>query len=575
MISLFFFVTISKSIQSYNEDDEITAYLCKIGSNENSAESYRISSFPLFRDMIKKKTKGRTYEDAFFGNDPQDIGIYLKFTKNSEKQMLQKVTLTKSQMNDIEKAIKKSYCLTIFVDGLPTWYNIGTYQNGVSHIYQNMHFKISYNNGNIIAFQISGNDPIPIDDNSKNEMEVHLSYTVDWIKVNADAQDRIQNYNNDDFFYHPVHKYSLINSSLLSVLLLILVVLLLNNVLSSDYNRFMAENAFDGFEVEINKENGWKALHGDIFRPPHKLPLLAVLSGSGVHLLIFAIVYSITSTYFSMHTKAFSQDFGFSAGFNIYIATSLFSGLAAVSFGKAFGISKWLNLAIGAACLTPFFYLFLTTVYSLICSMSGLSFSFSIFHIAILSVISAISIVPLNYIGGYCATKLKLFEINKCDVSLVPRQIPKQPFFAHPYFLALIVGIVCTSSIIIEIYYMLSTMWHNIGEYSWFHLFLCILFFAIISACSTIFAIYLMLNFENHHWHWPAFFIPATTGLYILLYSIYYMVFHTQINGYSQIIFYLSCTLILSFCIALFAGGSGFLGCNIFVHILFSNMKLD
>lgn len=38
----------------------------------------------------------------------------------------------------------------------------------------------------------------------------------------------------------------------------------------------------EALEVDMSEESGWKTVHGDVFRPPQRLPLLAACVGTGV-----------------------------------------------------------------------------------------------------------------------------------------------------------------------------------------------------------------------------------------------------------------------------------------------------
>lgn len=38
----------------------------------------------------------------------------------------------------------------------------------------------------------------------------------------------------------------------------------------------------EALEVDMSDESGWKTVHGDVFRPPQRLPLLAACVGTGV-----------------------------------------------------------------------------------------------------------------------------------------------------------------------------------------------------------------------------------------------------------------------------------------------------
>ncbi|KAK8885376.1 Transmembrane 9 superfamily member 3 [Tritrichomonas musculus] len=562
MILLFLLCFISFS-RSYQKNDIIIAYANKIGPENDPIESYSPDYFFLNQLGVNRKNSKKSIDDMFFGNNFQDVGFHMAFQKNYQNHFFTEITLTSEKIDVLDRIIRNDYLVQLSIDDLPCWYHIGSFIDGTSQIYQKINFEIHYNNFKIIEAKASSANLTSLTISSP----ITMSYSVTWKKTDRKYSDRLQLYSNDEFFKNSIHKYALINSGLLCFLLILLVALLFNNIMSRDYNHLAQEAAFDGFEVEINTEKGWKALHGDVFRPPKHLSFLSMICGSGVHFFIFFILFSV------LYSKGNSSPFSF--GLLIYTITAPFSGFAAVTFGRVFEVTKWLRLAFGSAFITPTGYILMLIFRWLISKGSGLSYSISLYYLIILLFLFIIIIVPLNGLGGYIAIKLKLFEMSKCEVSLVPRQITRLPFYLNSLFLEAVTGLVCTSSIIIEVYYMLSGMFHTVGNYLWSYLVISLIIFTIVVGCSSILSNYLILQSENHHWQWPAFIAPASTGFYVFLYSIYYLITKTNIHGISLIILYFVYTSCFSLALALLAGGIGYSACNVFVHKIFANLKLD
>lgn len=551
----------SYSSKNYQKNDDVIAYAVKIGPEDNPIESYSPNSIFLFQSSINPQNSKKSIDNMFFGKSFQDVGFHMNYQKNIQNHFLTELTLSYKNINVLDNMIRNNYWVQLSIDDLPCWYHIGMIADGSPQIYQQILFEIYYNNNQIIEAKASATNLTSITPDSKT-----ISYSVAWKKTERKYSDRGLAYSNDAFFKNPIHKYSLINSCLLSFLLILLVALLFNNIMGRDYNHQAQEAAFDGFEAEVNTEKGWKALHGDVFRPPKQLSFLSMICGSGVHFFIFITIFTI------FHFKNNNSLFSF--GIFIYIITSPFSGFAAVSFGRVFEVTKWLRLAFGSAFVMPTVYLLLLILRWIVSKGPGLSYSISIYYI-IISFIFFVIILPLSGLGGYIAIKLKLFEMSKCEVSLVPRQIIRQPFYLTPRFLEAAAGLVCTSSIIIEIYYILSSMFHTVGNYMWSYLVISLILFTIVVGCSSILSNYLILQSENHHWQWPAFLAPASTGFYVFVYSVYYLFTKTNIHGVTLIILYLIYTASFSFVVAILAGGIGYFACNIFVHKIFANLKLD
>ena len=60
----------------------------------------------------------------------------------------------------------------------------------------------------------------------------------------------------------------------------------------------------------------------------------------------------------------------------------------------------------------------------------------------------------------------------------------------------------------------------------------------IVTVCTTIVAVYFILNSENYHWQWTSFLASGSTAGYVFLYSIYYFFWKTKMNGFLQISYY-------------------------------------
>lgn len=85
-----------------------------------------------------------------------------------------------------------------------------------------------------------------------------------------------------------IHVLALVNSAVIALFLCGLVAMILLRALHRDISRY---NAVDFEEDVLQEDYGWKLCHGEVFRPPRKRMILAVLVGSGAQL---AAVFSVT-----------------------------------------------------------------------------------------------------------------------------------------------------------------------------------------------------------------------------------------------------------------------------------------
>ena len=79
-----------------------------------------------------------------------------------------------------------------------------------------------------------------------------------------------------------------------------LVSMILMRTLRQDYAKYAREeDDVETLEREHGEESGWKLVHGDVFRPPRYLPVLAALLGTGVQMTML-VFFVILITIFGM-----------------------------------------------------------------------------------------------------------------------------------------------------------------------------------------------------------------------------------------------------------------------------------
>lgn len=124
-------------------------------------------------------------------------------------------------------------------------------------------------------------------------------------------------------------------------------------------------------------------------------------------------------------------------------------------------------------------------------------------------------------------------------------------------------------------YYLFSSFWHY--QYYYVFGFLGIIMFNVllVCVCMTILIVYLHLNREDHNWWWLAFAAPASTGIYVFLYSIYYFNHITMMHGFLQTLFFFGYMLLASVAVSLMLGSVGFVSAYWFVRLIFRNVKVD
>lgn len=111
-----------------------------------------------------------------------------------------------------------------------------------------------------------------------------------------------------------IHWFSIFNSFMMVIFLTGLVAMILLRTLRNDYAKYTRDDDdIESLEHDISEESGWKLVHGDVFRPPPNLALLAALLGTGVQLallVLFVILITIAGTLISTVSSHVAVDCG-------------------------------------------------------------------------------------------------------------------------------------------------------------------------------------------------------------------------------------------------------------------------
>ena len=111
-----------------------------------------------------------------------------------------------------------------------------------------------------------------------------FSYTVTFKEDNSVKWSSRWDYILDSMPHTNIQWFSILNSLVIVLFLSGMVAMILLRTLHKDIARY---NQIDSGE-DAQEEFGWKLVHGDVFRPPRKGMLLAVLLGSGTQILCMA-----------------------------------------------------------------------------------------------------------------------------------------------------------------------------------------------------------------------------------------------------------------------------------------------
>lgn len=200
--------------------------------------------------------------------------------------------------------------------------------------------------------------------------------------------------------------------------------------------------------------------------------------------------------------------------------------------------SQWQKTMIFTILLFPTIVMVVTAFLNCIAvyydTISAIPFSVIVKMIAIWAFVA----LPLAVAGTIFGRNWMNKYEPPCRVNSIPRPIPVAPWYCSPSFIIPISGILPFGSIFIEMYFIFTSFWSYKFYYVYGFMLLVYTILTMVTICTTIVAVYFVLNSENYHWQWIALGSAGSTSLYVLLYSVFYFLYKTQMTGLLQIAFY-------------------------------------
>eukprot|EP00798_Chlamydomonas_sp_ICE-L_P030680 gene30680-35704_t len=379
--------------------------------------------------------------------------------------------------------------------------------------------------------------PQPVEDGS----EVIFSYDVKFVGSDIKWASRWDTYllMMDD----QIHWFSIVNSVMIVLFLSGMIAMIMMRTLARDITKY---NQLDAME-DAQEETGWKLVHGDVFRPPPNASLLCTYVGTGIQIFGMTLVTMV----FALLGFLSPANRGglMTAVLMIYVFMGLFAGYFSArlykSFrGEDFSIFFALNLMIWgqkSSGAVPF-----GTLFALCFLWFGIS-------------------TPLVFVGSYFGYKKPAAE-DPVRTNKIPRQVPEQAWYMNPIFSCLVGGVLPFGAVFIELFFILTSIWHH--QFYYLFGFLALVFVILLITCAeiTIVLCYFQL------W-WRAYFTAGSSAVYLFLYSAFYFYSKLDITKTVPMLMYFGYMLITSYAFFTLTGTMGFYACYYFVRVIYAAVK--
>ena len=367
-----------------------------------------------------------------------------------------------------------------------------------------------------------------------------------------------------------VHWFSVVNSCLVVLFLSAMVAMILVRALKRDISEY---NALDAVE-EAAEESGWKLVHGDVFRAPRAPRRLAILVGAGTQLLAVLVVVMVFAVLGFLSPA--NRGGLMTAALTLFALAGFLSGYASARMGALFGFAsdEWQRNALAAALFAP------GVAFSVFFALNLLAWEERSAGAAPFTTLLSICAlwflvnVPLVFLGARVARSREAPE-HPVRTNKIPRRVPPQPWYLRGAFTALAGGVLPFAAVFIELFFILSSMWHHQVYYVFGILFI-VTFIALVTCAETAVVLcYFQLCGEDYEWWWRACANSGSSALYVFLYSAWYFFANLEISRAVPSIMYFAYMALVSAGFAAVTGTVGFLACLAFCRAVYGSVKID
>ena len=628
-IIILYLIILSKSNQkeikkSYENGENITIIAGSVNSFKTQIpyDLYYLDICPPEDKILKTKNLG----ERLLSGKSYETEYLLSINEKKKCEILCYKKISKSGYRRINNLIRKEYFINYFLDNLPvgtahTEYNINTinleYNKGIplgfvknNQTYINNYYKIIVllnkvnitkilnkknrdddedNIVNEIGYDIIGFNIEPYSikmnetsacyinkimksnieyEHQKLEINQKILFTYDtyYYFTNTTYEERYNKYYSGDKF---IHTYSAFISGIIIFILFIILSYIYFRSIKSEIE---IHNEKVASEYTIN-EYGWRNIAFDVFRRPYRSDILASFIGTGIQLLV-TVLYSLLIVSLGVVYPKNGGSY-FILLVTVYIFLSLLSGYISALFYKMVHGLNWLKVTILTAIVFPLIFILLITFTNLIYWFEDSTTYIQFKNFFSLLILWILGIIPLVFIGTMIGLTQKRITFP-CEVNPVPGIILRNeyPWYLRIRYAWFLTGFPPFFAVFVELFYIMDSLWkQNFYALSKYLLISNIILIITSSQIGILFT-YLNLCKGDYRWWWKSFLVSASPGIYIIIFSVFYL-FKLKFLQLSSIIIYLNFMVLLSIMISLICGTSGLLLTFIFLRNIYSKLNLN
>lgn len=574
----------------------------------------RMLDMPYCRPSEQVARPFQNVADALYGFAPTSWGLRLGFKINISRITMCHVSVFRNDQLKLLQGIRDEYIFQLIVDGLPVhgrvgvasreqhekWQNVQRYGDVKAndtrisaYILTHFDFQLLYNADQIVACGLTQGGPVRYDTG-----DVPFTYSVTWRESDIPfaRRDAVALSHLHSVMHHKygslVHYFSLINGSLIVIILLLTLVAILSRsrIVANDADHMEKSDVTSDPMSDI-EETGWRQIHADVWRPPDRSRMLAVLCGAG---------FQIMGAAFTVCLSGMFRGPSLTPGLLGTTVLKLYCVMAAVGgFETAHVLTRYEQAGTYSrshskqhrpshrmrgrdlvVCVASHAAGFPALCFATALIAGGLYPGEALSADALWQVFAELWLqvcVPLSALGFILGRAFHVSRASYLYVNPIPRPIPKRPPLLSGAALAACGGTLPFGALIVDAHYSFAALWSHEQHFAAYgSLFATFWLVGCIAALSGACVTYALLVRQDYRWAYPSFYTGAFTGAYCFLYAVAAAVSMPPWADHTYTAYYL--TLVAATCISIGAacGSAAYAGATAFVHMLYKDVaKFD
>ena len=258
----------------------------------------------------------------------------------------------------------------------------------------------------------------------------------------------------------------------------------------------------------------------------------------------------------------------------LYVLCGGIGGYVSARLFKYCDATSWKRTTIATAVAFPGTIVAMFTVLNIFLSLAGTAAAVSFLTIFAVFLLWGCVATPLVFAGSYFGYRAEKIEVPT-KTNQIARVIPDLPYYSSLPTSMFIAALIPFGSISIELFFIMNAFWlHQLYYIMSFLMAVLIILVTTISMVSMVMC-YLQLCAEDHRWWWKSFMNSAAVGIYMFIYSLWFLGTKMDLVGVLPVVVYLTYMSMISLSIGLMCGTVGYLSCFWFTKKIYGAVKAD